>query len=69
MTATNGDLLYRKVLKKEKSNSIRDLSRRRIHSRMGLIYYLFISFCCMFVLFQFSVFSVHVFIFFEHNHA
>ena len=26
MTATNGDLLYTKVLKKEKSNSLKDLS-------------------------------------------
>ena len=31
MTATNGDLLYTKALKKENSNSLRDLSRRTMH--------------------------------------
>ena len=32
MTATNGDLLYTNVLNKDKSNSLRDLSRRRIQN-------------------------------------
>ena len=44
MTATNGDLLYTKILKKEKGNSLEDLSRRRIYSRLSPIYYLLFIF-------------------------
>ena len=43
MTATSGDLLYAKVL--ENSNSLSDLNRRRIHSRMSLIYFFVASLC------------------------
>ena len=75
MTATNDDHLYSKVLVKENSNSLRDLSRRRIHIRMSLIYllvvYLFV-FCCItvFVLFYFSlVYFQYMFFFSEHNHT
>ena len=74
MTAKNGDLRYTEALKNEKSNSIRDLTRRRIQSRKSLICFFFVaslitknSIFTVFVSFQFSVFSVHIY--FEHNHA
>ena len=51
MTATNGDLLYTEVLKKEKGDSLRDLSRERIQSRM----YLFFSFVASLCLSSFSL--------------
>ena len=35
MTTTNGDLLYTEVLKKDKINSLRDLSRLRIQIKMS----------------------------------
>ena len=50
MTATNGDLLYTKILKKEKGNSLEDLSRRRIYSRLSPIYYLLFIFVYLYFL-------------------
>ena len=65
MTTTNGDLLYTKVLKKEKSNSLRDLSRWRIHSRMSLINYYFLFFFCSITVFVYfsSVYFQYMFFF------
>ena len=66
MNAINGVFFYTKVLTKDKNNSLRDLSRRRIPSRMTFIYHLFIfvASLCLF-LFYFTVFSVHIFIIFS----
>ena len=71
MTATNGDLFYTKVLKKEKSNSFRDLSRLRIHSIMSLIYFFVASLCLSYfnlVYFQY-MHSFILFFLFEQNIA
>ena len=73
MTATNGDLLYTKILKKEKGNSSEDLSRRRIHSRLSFIYlYFFWASLCLsyFSLLYFQyMYSFILFFLFEHNNA
>ena len=65
MTAINGDLLFTEVLKKEKNNSLRDLSWQRIQIGMSFIYFLLHH--CVYLVFFFTLFSIRVF--FEHNHA
>ena len=59
MTATNGDLLFTKVLKKETSNYLRDLSWRRIHSRIILIYLFLLHHCVCLILVL--IFSKYIF--------
>ena len=68
MTLTNGDIRYTDALKKEKSSSLRDVSRRKIHSRRSLIYlvFFFASLC----LFYFNiVYFQYMHFYFEHNKA